>query len=140
MNDSKILSKQYRLAASCRGEKLILAHDVREKMVQDYQRRIARLESVLYEDDPSAFALSLEEERLARFFLLTGSAADAARAYASAAQSCLLGNHYDNGSEILPSRFMRMRCADMAAHARRIALDNERRIALRTAGAPEAED
>jgi len=140
MNDSKILSKEYRLAARCRGEKLILTHDVREQMVQDYMQRIDRLERQLADDDRSALALSLEWERLARFLLMTGFAADAARAYVEAARSCELGSRYDYGTEILPSRAMRMRCADMAAHARHIVLDNERRMALRAADVPETED
>lgn len=59
--------------------------------------------------DWRAFARSVAYERLANLYLALGSFSGAYRALCRAAVEALCGEAYDQGSESLPSRFLRIR-------------------------------
>lgn len=98
-----------RPVARLRGTELLLDADLCKAVEEMHFRAIRKAEGLKCSADRRAFAESVERERLGNFFLRIGSRPRAVRAYRDAALACFNGDYYDNGDDMLPCRFLRIR-------------------------------
>lgn len=116
----------YRLAASVRGERLLLSPELRSRIVAQWRDRLGRAPAGCWlrmfpgfdPQCPSDFGhgadlrahlRSVEAERLGEFLLGQGDPVAALRAFRRAALAALDGAEYDHGRYSLPARFLRIR-------------------------------
>ena len=114
MKENKNTRANYCLAASLRGERLMVTASLKKEMEQEFQRDLRQLEH--RGDDRMVFRESLEQERFGDFLLRTGSRVAAVKAYIQAACCCLDGAYYESCDSrgLIPARMLRIRFANLA--------------------------
>lgn len=105
---------EYELVARTSADGIEISDEYAAAAIRSCRDRISYLSRKDVENDDTALALSMEWERLARFYVMTGRRKDADHAYRMAIRSCDNGYMYDHGDSFGISVFLRRRKAALA--------------------------